>query len=98
MKKICGLTTLPITIKSFMLGNLNYMADNGYKAYAISQPGEVLQKSILEKFNFCRSLLNMEMSLHLKCLRPFGSYIRFSRKNNSTLFNMQLPMRHYMPA
>ena len=27
MKKICGLTTLPITIKSFMLGNLNYTLD-----------------------------------------------------------------------
>ena len=52
MKKICGLTTLPITIKSFMLGNLNYMADNGYKAYAISQPGEVLQKEHLGKVQF----------------------------------------------
>ncbi len=52
MKKICGLTTLPITIKSFMLGNLNYMADNGYKAYAISQPGEILQKEHLGKVQF----------------------------------------------
>ena len=45
MKKICGLTTLPITIKSFMLGNLNYMADNGYKAYVISQPGNPSERT-----------------------------------------------------
>ena len=57
MKKICGLTTLPITIKSFMLGNLNYMADNGYKAYAISQPGEVLQKEHLGKVQFLPLLI-----------------------------------------
>ena len=57
MKKICGLTTLPITIKSFMLGNLNNMADYGYKAYAISQPGEVLQKEHLGKVQFLPLLI-----------------------------------------
>lgn len=36
--KICGIATLPGTVKSFMLGNLNYMADNGYDAYCVCNP------------------------------------------------------------
>ena len=58
MKKICGLTTLPITIKSFMLGNLNYMADNGYKAYGpdgcqiTSEAADAISKAIAETDTF----------------------------------------------
>ena len=34
--KICGITTLPGTAKSFMLPNLQYMAQNGHKCFIIS--------------------------------------------------------------
>lgn len=47
--KICGITTKAITIKSFMLGNLNFMTQNGHRAYCISQNDEELQ--ILAKAN-----------------------------------------------
>jgi len=47
MKKICGLTTQPITIKAFMLENLKYAANYGWETYAISQPSELLTKDIL---------------------------------------------------
>lgn len=52
VKKICGLTTLPITINAFMLGSLNYMAEHGYISYAISQPGEPLDSVDLGKVKF----------------------------------------------
>lgn len=45
--KICGITTKAVTIKAFMLGNLNYMVKNGHQAYCISQPDEPL--SIISK-------------------------------------------------
>lgn len=47
MPKICGITTLPGTIKSFMLENLEYMTQNGYEAYCISSPGNELNKNNL---------------------------------------------------
>lgn len=52
VKKICGLTTLPITINAFMLSGLNYMADHGYKSYVVSQPGEPLDSVNLGKVKF----------------------------------------------
>lgn len=42
--KICGITTKAITIKAFMLGNLNFMTMSGHKAYCICQPDDSLAK------------------------------------------------------
>lgn len=41
MKKICGIATLPRTIQSFMLGNLEYVSDHGFESYCMSSPGEI---------------------------------------------------------
>lgn len=46
-KKICSIATLPTTIKAFMIGNLQYAADNGFSSYCISGPGEELTKEML---------------------------------------------------
>lgn len=46
-KRICGLTTQPITIKAFMLENLKYAASKGWESYAISQPTEMFTEDIL---------------------------------------------------
>lgn len=46
MKKICGITTLPGTIKSFMLPNLEYVSDHGYECYCISSPGELTSDKV----------------------------------------------------
>ena len=46
MKKICGITTLPGTIKSFMLSNLEYVSDHGYECYCISSPGELNSEKV----------------------------------------------------
>ena len=35
--KICGISTLPVTLKTFMLGNLNYVTGHGFDSYCISQ-------------------------------------------------------------
>lgn len=45
--KICGIATLPGSIKSFMLGNLQYVAEHGYESYCISSPGNVLNEELL---------------------------------------------------
>ncbi len=53
MKKICGITTKPVTIKSFMLGNLNYLTYNDYESYVISgDDGKTLNMSNLENVKF----------------------------------------------
>lgn len=80
MKKICGLTTLPITIKSFMLGNLNYMADNGYKAYVISQPGEILQKEHLGKVQFIPLLIKHGNVSPLEVLKTIWTLYKIFKK------------------
>ena len=41
MIKICGIATLPGTIQSFMLGNLEYASDHGFESYCMSSPGEI---------------------------------------------------------
>lgn len=51
-KKICGLTTLPVTIKAFMLENFKYIAEHGWVPYAISQPTEMLTKEMLGPVNY----------------------------------------------
>ena len=51
-KKICGLTTQPITIKAFMLENFKYVAEHGWEPYAISQPTEMLTKEMLGPVNY----------------------------------------------
>lgn len=45
--KICGISTLPTSIKSFMIGNLQYVAEHGYESYCISSPGDMLNEEIL---------------------------------------------------
>lgn len=52
IKKICGLTTQPITIKAFMLANFKYVAEHGWEPYAISQPSEMMTKDVLGPVNF----------------------------------------------
>ena len=47
MKKICSIATLQVTIKSFMLGNLQYVSEHGYESYCISGPGNILSKELL---------------------------------------------------
>ena len=51
-KKICGISTLQGTIKSFMLSNLQYVTDYGYESYCISSPGDRLQQEDLEKVKY----------------------------------------------
>lgn len=46
-KKICSIATLPTTIKAFMIGNLQYAADNGYSSYCICGPGDGLTEEML---------------------------------------------------
>lgn len=46
MKKICGITTLPRTIQSFMLGNLEYVSDHGFESYCMSSPGEIVSEKV----------------------------------------------------
>lgn len=52
IKKICGLTTQPITIKAFMLENFKYVAQHGWEPYAISQPTDMLTKDTLGPVNY----------------------------------------------
>jgi len=46
MKKICGIATLPGSINSFMLGNLEYVSDHGFESYCMSSPGEVVSDKV----------------------------------------------------
>ncbi len=45
--KICGITTQARTVKAFMLENLKYVSDHGWKAYAISQPTDIFSEEDL---------------------------------------------------
>lgn len=47
MKKICGITTLPGTIESFMLGNLEYVSEHGYESFCISSPGKLNSDKVI---------------------------------------------------
>lgn len=47
VKRICGISTLPVTLKAFMIGNLQYVSDHGYESYCISGPGDGLSKEML---------------------------------------------------
>lgn len=52
MKKICGISTKAVTIRAFMIDNLNYVADNGYESFCISNPSEIMTKELLGKVRF----------------------------------------------
>ena len=52
MKKICGIATKAVTIKAFMVGNLQYMASNGYKSYCISNKSDIMTKELLGDIEF----------------------------------------------
>lgn len=41
--KICGVTTRSFTVEWFMLENLKYLTNNGYKAYVICEPTDTLK-------------------------------------------------------
>lgn len=72
-KKICGIATLPNTIKSFMLGNLNYLAEHGYDCYCISSPGDSLNSENLGRVTHV-AIVEMKWGLmsplaFVKCVR-----------------------------
>ena len=46
MKKICGITTLPGTLNSFMISNLEYVTDHEYDSYCISAPGSINSEKV----------------------------------------------------
>ena len=48
MKKICYITTISLTIKSFFIPQLKYLADNGYKTTVICSSDEKLKKELEE--------------------------------------------------
>ena len=50
--KICSLATLPGTVKSFMLGNLNYMADNGYDCFCVCNTTDEFTPEVLGKVKY----------------------------------------------
>lgn len=45
--KICGISTLPITLKAFMIDILKYADENGFDCYTISQPADFIGKDLL---------------------------------------------------
>lgn len=49
MNKICGIATKAVTIKSFMVDNLNYLVGKGYEAYCICNPDPILNQETLGK-------------------------------------------------
>lgn len=63
-----------------MLGNLNYMADNGYKAYVISQPGEILQKEHLGKVQFIPLLIKHGNVSPLEVLKTIWTLYKIFKK------------------
>lgn len=69
-----------------MLGNLNYMADNGYKAYVISQPGEILQKEHLGKVQFIPLLIKHGNVSPLEVLKTIWTLYKIFKKGT---------IRHY---
>ena len=52
MNKICTISTIAGTAKSFMLGNLNYLAENGYDCYCICNTTDQLTPTILGQVKY----------------------------------------------
>lgn len=52
MRKICYVTTLSLTIKSFFIPQLIYLSENGYEVVVICSPDKALQKDLGEKIRF----------------------------------------------
>ena len=52
MKKICYVVTIPLTIRSFFIPQLKYLADNNFEVYVICSFDECLEKELGEKINY----------------------------------------------
>lgn len=63
MKKICYITTVSITIKSFFVEQLKYLAEEGYKVYVICSYDESLYNILGDKINYIP--VNMPRGLNL---------------------------------
>lgn len=52
MKKICYVVTVPITIRSFFVPQLQYLADNGFEVHVICSEDDGLQALLGEKIKY----------------------------------------------
>lgn len=52
MKKICYITTVALSIRSFFIPQLKYLAENGYDVTVICSPDENLQKELGDGIKF----------------------------------------------
>ena len=79
-KKICGIATLPGTVKSFMLANLNYMADRDYSAYCICNDNPSFQKDDLGKVVHIPSHLKWGYCGPIEVIRQIRWFYRIFKK------------------
>lgn len=52
MKKICYIVTLPITIRSFFIPQLRYLANNGFEVSVVCSPDDLIQNELGEKVRY----------------------------------------------
>jgi len=52
MKKICYIVTVPITIRSFFIPQLKYLAENGFDVSVVCSPDSNLQQELGEKITY----------------------------------------------
>ena len=52
MKKICYITTIPVTIEAFFVEQMKYLAENGYEVYAICSPSKKLKNILGERIKY----------------------------------------------
>lgn len=52
MKKVCYITTVALSIRSFFIPQLKYLSENGYDVTVICSPDKTLQSELGDKINF----------------------------------------------
>ena len=52
MKKLCYVVTIPTTIESFFIPQLQYLANHGYEVVVICSPSNSLQEQLGDKIQY----------------------------------------------
>lgn len=91
MKKLIRITTVPVSLRGLLKGQLRFMSENGFEVIGISSPGEALED--VEKNEEIRTVgIEMTRSITpLKDLKALYQLIKLFRKEKPTIVHTHTP-------
>lgn len=80
--KICGIATKSMMIKSFMLGNLQYMNENGYESYCLCAEDPSMNEAILGGVRYIPVNIKWGMVSPIDLIKEVWSLYKLFRKKH----------------